>query len=116
MGDFVNPTIRVEVSPEADTNKSKAEMRVILKDICDAMQDIVGQEGLQDRLDDGDKENVDKAVHDTQEWLNHYPDAYKNDIKIKQKELKDKVNKIIDKALPLSEAIQDAWDWLDQDV
>merc|ERR1719401_2769096 len=76
---------------EDETNKLKIEAKNGLENYCFTMRNTLNEE----KLEDGDKEKIEKAVQETLDWLDKNQLAEKDEFEGKQKELEGIVNPIM---------------------
>merc|ERR1719230_1023967 len=79
---------------EDEANKSKIEAKNGLENYCFTMRNTLNEEKLKDKFEGGDKENIEKAVQETLDWLDKNQLAEKDEFEAKQKELEGVVNPI----------------------
>jgi L1 cell adhesion molecule like protein len=80
---------------EDEANKGKVEAKNGLENYCFTMRNTLQEEKLKEKFEDGDKENIEKAVQDTLDWLDKNQLAEKDEFEAKQKELEGVVNPIM---------------------
>merc|ERR1712071_567677 len=59
------------------------------------MRNTLQEEKLKDKFEDGDKENIEKAVQEALDWLDKNQLAEKDEFQAKQKEIEGVVNPIM---------------------
>merc|ERR1711918_275157 len=80
---------------EDEANKGKIEAKNGLENYCFTMRNTLQEEKLKDKFEGGDKENIEKAVQETLDWLDKNQLAEKEEFEAKQKELEGIVNPIM---------------------
>merc|ERR1739847_53293 len=80
---------------EDEVNKAKIEAKNGLENYCFTMRNTLNEEKLKDKFEDGDKENIEKAVQEALDWLDKNQLAEKDEFEAKQKELEGVVNPIM---------------------
>merc|ERR1712037_994436 len=80
---------------EDEANKAKIEAKNGLENYCFTMRNTLQEEKLKDKFEAGDKDNIEKAVQDTLDWLDKNQLAEKDEFEAKQKELEAVVNPIM---------------------
>merc|ERR1712127_378952 len=80
---------------EDEANKGKVEAKNGLENYCFTMRNTLQEEKLKEKFEDGDKENIEKAVQETLDWLDKNQLAEKDEFEAKQKELEGVVNPIM---------------------
>merc|ERR1711862_259772 len=75
--------------------KEKVEAKNGLENYCFTMRNTLQEEKLKEKFEGGDKENIEKAVQDTLDWLDKNQLAEKDEFESKQKELEGIVNPIM---------------------
>jgi len=80
---------------EDEANKGKVEAKNGLENYCFTMRNTLQEEKLKEKFEDGDKENIEKAVQEALDWLDKNQLAEKDEFEAKQKELEGVVNPIM---------------------
>merc|ERR1711862_973679 len=80
---------------EDEAQKVKIEAKNGLENYCFTMRNTLNEEKLKDKFEGDDKENIEKAVQDTLDWLDKNQLAEKEEFEAKQKELEGVVNPIM---------------------
>merc|ERR1712110_658410 len=80
---------------EDEAQRVKIEAKNGLENYCFTMRNTLNEEKLKDKFESGDKENIEKAVQDTLDWLDKNQLAEKDEFEAKQKELEGVVNPIM---------------------
>jgi len=80
---------------EDEANKGKVEAKNGLENYCFTMRNTLQEEKLKEKFEDGDKENIEKALQETLDWLDKNQLAEKDEFEAKQKELEGVVNPIM---------------------
>jgi len=80
---------------EDEENKGKVEAKNGLENYCFTMRNTLQEEKLKEKFEDGDKENIEKAVQETLDWLDKNQLAEKDEFEAKQKEIEGVVNPIM---------------------
>merc|ERR1712166_1708175 len=80
---------------EDEANKSKNEAKNGLENYCFTMRNTLQEEKLKDKFEGDDKENIEKAVQETLDWLDKNQFAEKDEFEAKQKEIEGVVNPIM---------------------
>merc|ERR1712195_334871 len=76
-------------------NKGKIEAKNGLENYCFTMRNTLQEEKLKDKFEGDDKDNIEKAVQETQDWLDKNQLAEKDEFEAKQKEIEGVVNPIM---------------------
>jgi len=84
-----------EYKAEDEANKGKVEAKNGLENYCFTMRNTLQEEKLKEKFEDGDKENIEKAVQETLDWLDKNQLAEKDEFEAKQKEIEGVVNPIM---------------------
>jgi L1 cell adhesion molecule like protein len=80
---------------EDEANKQKIEAKNGLENYCYSMRNTLSEEKLKDKFEGDDKENIEKALQETLDWLDRNQMAEKDEFDAKQKELEAVVNPIM---------------------
>ena len=80
---------------EDDANKQKIEAKNGLENYCYSMRNTLSEEKLKEKFEGDDKENIEKALQETLDWLDRNQMAEKDEFDAKQKELEAVVNPIM---------------------
>merc|ERR1711934_127679 len=80
---------------EDEANKSKIEAKNGLENYCFTMRNTLQEEKLKEKFEGDDKDNIEKAVQETLDWLDKNQLAEKDEFEAKQKELEGIVNPIM---------------------
>merc|ERR1712023_246360 len=80
---------------EDESNKQKIEAKNGLENYCYSMRNTLSEEKLKDKFEGDDKENIEKALQETLDWLDRNQMAEKDEFDAKQKELEAVVNPIM---------------------
>merc|ERR1740127_30959 len=80
---------------EDEANKAKIEAKNGLENYCFTMRNTLQEEKLKDKFEGDDKDNIEKAVQETLDWLDKNQLAEKDEFEAKQKELEGIVNPIM---------------------
>merc|ERR1712159_51867 len=80
---------------EDEANKCKIEAKNGLENYCFTMRNTLQEEKLKDKFEGDDKDNIEKAVQETLDWLDKNQLAEKDEFEAKQKELEGIVNPIM---------------------
>merc|ERR1711965_595749 len=76
-------------------NKGKIEAKNGLENYCFTMRNTLQEEKLKEKFEGDDKDNIEKAVQETLDWLDKNQMAEKDEFEAKQKELESIVNPIM---------------------
>merc|ERR1711956_136542 len=79
--------------------REKIESRNALENYVYSMKNTLGdsEKGVADKIGDDDKETIEKALEEVNEWLDDNQDAEKEDFDEKLKEVQDTCSPIISK-------------------
>merc|ERR1712028_261988 len=80
---------------EDEANKGKIEAKNGLENYCFTMRNTLQEEKLKEKFEVDDKENIEKAVQETLDWLDKNQLAEKEEFEAKQKEIEGVVNPIM---------------------
>merc|ERR1719169_119341 len=80
---------------EDEANKQKIEAKNGLENYCYSMRNTLSEEKLKDKFEGDDKDNIEKALQETLDWLDRNQMAEKDEFDAKQKELEAIVNPIM---------------------
>merc|ERR1712195_311440 len=80
---------------EDEANKNKIEAKNGLENYCFTMRNTLQEEKLKDKFEGDDKDNIEKAVQETLDWLDKNQLAEKDEFEAKQKEIEGVVNPIM---------------------
>jgi len=80
---------------EDEANKQKIEAKNGLENYCYSMRNTLSEEKLKDKFEGDDKDNIEKALQETLDWLDRNQMAEKDEFDAKQKELEAVVNPIM---------------------
>merc|ERR1711881_178612 len=103
MGEQIERMIKEaeEFAEEDKALKEKVDARNAFDNYLHSMKSAMGgsgeNKGLGEKMDEDEKETVDDAIKDGQDWLSSNPDADTEEIKEKQKEIEGICSPIIQK-------------------
>jgi len=80
---------------EDEQNKQKIEAKNGLENYCYSMRNTLSEEKLKDKFEGDDKDNIEKALQETLDWLDRNQMGEKDEFDAKQKELEAVVNPIM---------------------
>jgi len=80
---------------EDEANKERVEAKNGLENYCFQLRNTMGEEKLKEKFEEGDKENMEKAVDEALKWLDANQTAEKDEFEAKQKEVEQVVNPIM---------------------
>merc|ERR1712096_598913 len=80
---------------EDDANRKKIEAKNGLENYCFSMRNTMQEEKLKDKFDADDKDEIEKALQETLDWLERNQMAETDEFEAKQKELEAVVNPIM---------------------
>merc|ERR1712072_1474399 len=80
---------------EDEANKGKIEAKNGLENYCFTMRNTLQEEKLKEKFEGDDRDNIEKAVQETLDWLDKNQLAEKDEFEAKQKELEGIVNPIM---------------------
>jgi len=72
---------------EDENNKQRIESKNALENYAYSLRNTLKDEKIDDKLDSGDKEKLNKSIDDTIHWLDAHPNASKEEYDAQQKEL-----------------------------
>merc|ERR1719434_334895 len=95
-----------EFAEEDKKVRDKIDSRNQLENYVYSMKNTIsdGEKGIADKISEDDKEAIEKALDDVNEWLDDNQDAEKEDFDEKLKEVQDTCNPIIQKVYQASGA------------
>mmetsp|Transcript_24045 Transcript_24045/g.74714 ORF Transcript_24045/g.74714 Transcript_24045/m.74714 type:complete len:647 (-) Transcript_24045:195-2135(-) len=80
---------------EDEANRLRIEAKNGLENYCFTMRNTLNDEKLRDKIEEADKERIQKAVADALDWLDRNQLAERDEYEAKQKELETVVNPIM---------------------
>merc|ERR1711881_464108 len=80
---------------QSEIDRMVAEAKNGLENYCFTMRNTLQEEKLKEKFEGDDKDNIEKAVQETLDWLDKNQLAEKDEFEAKQKELEGIVNPIM---------------------
>merc|ERR1712167_413878 len=80
---------------EDEANKNKIEAKNALENYCFSLKNTLSEEQFKSKIEDSDKETIEKGIEETLQWLDRNQAAEKDEFEAQQKDLEAKVNPIM---------------------
>ena len=93
---------------EDEANKNKIEAKNALENYCFSLKNTLSEEQFKSKIEDSDKETIEKGIEETLQWLDRNQAAEKDEFEAQQKDLEAKVNPIMMKVYQAGGAPADA--------